>query len=73
MPRPLALDQAILQVRAYYQRTLRNYGDSVIAWGDFDGDTLTFTLNAVNGYGGFTGPRRMVAIFENGRLSRISG
>tara|TARA_R110000764_G_scaffold36736_2_gene82014 strand:+ start:37107 stop:37481 length:375 start_codon:yes stop_codon:yes gene_type:complete len=64
---------AIYQVRRYYQRSLRDYSSAKFDWGTFTGDRLVFTLNATNGFGAFNGPQRMVAIFENGRLSRIAG
>ena len=60
-------------MRLYYQANLKDYGSAQFNWGDFTGTELVFTLNAKNGFGGFTGARRMVAIFENGRLSRIAG
>jgi hypothetical protein len=64
---------AIYQVRLYYQANLRDYGSARFDWGNFTGTELVFTLNAKNGFGAFTGPRRMVAIFVNGKLSRIAG
>jgi len=64
---------AIFQVRRYYQQNLRDYGSAKFDWGTFTGDRLVFTLNAKNGFGAFNGPQRMVAIFEDGKLSRIAG
>ena len=74
-PKPAAFGpgEAIFQVRLYYQRNLRDYGSARFDWGTFTGDRLVFTLNAKNGFGAFNGPQRMVAIFVDGKLSRIAG
>jgi hypothetical protein len=68
-----AADQAIAQVRMYYRNSLLDYGSAQFEWGTFTGTELVFYVNARNTYGGYTGRRRMVAIFEGGKLKRIAG